>query len=156
MTRTSGYYLRPSVGARAVNRLSRAVNRLYGWLANLGLGPSYSYLLQIKGRRTGQIRSIPVNVLSLGGKIFLISTRGQTQWSRNALACQSLTLKRGRLRMQFRLRVVPNDEKPPILKAYLTRFNWMVRCFFPVRADSPATEFAPIASDYPVFELIRH
>jgi deazaflavin-dependent oxidoreductase (nitroreductase family) len=148
MTRTSGYYLRPSVGARAVNRL-------YGWLANLGLGPSYSYLLQIKGRRTGQIRSIPVNVLSLGGKIFLISTRGQTQWSRNALACQSLTLKRGRLRMQFRLRVVPNDEKPPILKAYLTRFNWMVRRFFPVRADSPATEFAPIASDYPVFELIR-
>jgi hypothetical protein len=56
--------------------------------------------------------------------------------------------------MVFRLRVVPDEEKPEILKAYLTRFNWMVRRFFPVAAESPRSSFAAIAPRYPVFELL--
>jgi deazaflavin-dependent oxidoreductase (nitroreductase family) len=136
--------------------LARTVNRLYGWLADVGLGPSYSYLLQVTGRKTGKTRSLPVNVLTHQGKIFLVATRGHTQWSRNALAEGKLNLKRGRVRMEFYLRVVPDGEKPEVLKAYLNRFHWMVARFFPLRADSPAAAFAPLAERYPVFELVRN
>jgi deazaflavin-dependent oxidoreductase (nitroreductase family) len=135
--------------------VARAFNRWYGWLADRGLGPSNSYLLQIKGRRTGQTRSLPVNVLNRGGRLFLVATRGHTQWSRNALATGQATLKRGRVRIEFRLRAVSEDEKPEILKAYLTRFNWTVRRFFPVRPDAALSAYVGIAAQYPVFELYR-
>lgn len=134
--------------------VARAVNRLYGRLASLGLGPSHSVLLFTKGRKTGSTHSTPVNVLDLQGRLYLVGTRGHTQWSRNALVTGEVTLKRGRARMEFRVRVLPDEEKPEVLKAYLTRFNWMVWRFFPLPAKSPASSFTAIAAQYPVFELL--
>jgi deazaflavin-dependent oxidoreductase (nitroreductase family) len=134
--------------------IASALNRFYGWLASLGLGPSYSFQLHIAGRKTGRIYSTPVNVLRFGEKIYLVGTRGHTQWSRNALVKNQLTLKRGRISMRFHLRALTDQEKPEILQAYLTRFAWMVGRFFPVSASAPVTEFAAIAPRYPVFELL--
>ena len=134
--------------------VARAVNRLYGRLTSLGLGPSYSFLLQTNGRKTGTTQSTPVNVLRSHGKLYLVGTRGHTQWARNALATGTVRLKRGRTLIGFRVRVVPDEEKAEILKAYLTRFSWMVSRFFPVAAESPLSAFAAIAPRYPVFELL--
>jgi deazaflavin-dependent oxidoreductase (nitroreductase family) len=139
----------------APNLFARAVNRFYGWLTSVGLGPSYGFLLQIKGRKTGMTYSTPVNLLVYEKKLYLVGTRGHTQWSRNALVAKKATLKKGRVLMQFRLRALTDEEKPVILKAYLTRFNWMVRRFFPIPSDSPLSTFSAIASQYPVFELSR-
>jgi deazaflavin-dependent oxidoreductase (nitroreductase family) len=146
--RADAYFMRPSFAARIVNRL-------YGWITTIGFGLPNSYVLQVSGRKTGKIRSVPVNLLSYNGKLFLVATRGHTQWSRNALAGSKVTLKRGRLRTEFRLRVVLDAEKPKILKAYGTRFRRMSGRFFPVPAGSPSASFAPFADRYPVFELIR-
>jgi hypothetical protein len=55
-----------------------------------------------------------------------------------------VALKKGRMRMEFRLRAVPDEDKPKILMT-----------LFPVRAGSPSAAFASIANRYPVFELIR-
>jgi deazaflavin-dependent oxidoreductase (nitroreductase family) len=134
--------------------VARTANRFYGWLTALGLGPSYSYLLITTGRKTGRSYSTPVNVLNFEGKLYLVGTRGHTQWSRNAVVSGTVTLKRARRSMEFRLRDVPDDEKPKILKAYLSRFNWMVSRFFPLAADSPVSSFGAIATRYPVFELL--
>jgi deazaflavin-dependent oxidoreductase (nitroreductase family) len=142
------YFIRPSFPARIVNRL-------YGWITNIGFGRPNSYVLQVSGRKTGKIRSVPINVLSYNGKLFLVATRGHTQWSRNALANRNITLKRGRLRTEFRLRVVLDAEKPKILKAYVNRFRRMSGRFFPLPASAPSGAFAPIAPRYPIFELIR-
>ena len=142
------YFIRPSFPVRVVNRL-------YGWITGIGFGRPNSYLLQVSGRKTGKIRSVPVNVLSYNGKLFLVGTRGHTQWSRNALVNRNITLKRGRLRTEFRLRAVLDAEKPKILKAYLNRFRRMSGRFFPLPASAPSGAFAPIAARYPVFELIR-
>ena len=142
------YFIRPSLPARIVNRL-------YGWITGIGFGRPNSYLLQVSGRKTGKIRSVPINVLSYNGKLFLVGTRGHTQWSRNALVNRNITLKRGRLRTEFRLRAVLNAEKPKILKAYLNRFRRTSGRFFPLPASAPSSAFAPIAARYPVFELIR-
>ena len=135
--------------------LERLVNRLYGRLTSVGLGPSYSYLLQIEGRKSGMVRSTPVNLLMRANRLYLVGTRGHTQWSRNASVAQKLILKKGRIVMQFGPRQLPDEEKAEILKAYLTQFSWMVRRFFPLSSDSPLSSFAAIAPDYPVFELTR-
>ena len=142
------YFIRPTLPARIVNRL-------YGWITGIGFGRPNSYLLKVSGRKTGKIRSVPINVLSYNGKLFLVATRGHTQWSRNALANRNITLKRGRLRTEFRLREVLDAEKPKILKAYVNRFRRMSGRFFPLPASAPSGAFAPIAARYPVFELIR-
>lgn len=136
------------------NLIARAVNRLYGRLTAIGVTPSYSYLLQSKGRKTGKIRSTPVNVLRHDMKLYLVGTRGQTQWSRNVLIDAKITLTRGKRRERFRLRVVPDENKGEILKAYLTRFNWMAWRFFPISPTAPVSAFAAIAERYPVFELV--
>jgi len=134
--------------------VARAINRLYGWLTAVGISPSYSYLLQSKGRKTGITYSTPVNVLHHDAKLYLVGTRGHTQWSRNVLVNERITLTRGKRRERFRLRVVPDKDKAEILKTYLARFNWMAWRFFPVPANAPIPAFAAIADRYPVFELI--
>jgi deazaflavin-dependent oxidoreductase (nitroreductase family) len=148
LNQSAAYFIQPSF-------VARIINRSYGWITSLGFGLPNSYLLQVAGRKTGKVRSVPVNVLSYNGKLFLVATRGHTQWSRNALVNRNVTLKRGRLRTQFRLRVVLDAEKPKVLKAYVNRFQRISGRFFPLSASSPSSAFAPIAARYPVFELIR-
>ena len=135
--------------------IARAVNRFYGWLTRLGLSMPYSFLLSVPGRTTGETRSVPVNLLKQNGKLFLVATRGHTQWARNAQASGKITLIRGRLRTEFSLRVVPDSDKPAVLRSYLTRFQWMAGRFFPVRAGSPLSAFESISARYPVYELIQ-
>ena len=135
--------------------IARAVNRFYGWLTRLGLSMPDSFLLSVAGRMTGETRWVAVNLLQRNGKMFLVGTRGDTHWARNARASGKIGLIRGRLRTEFSLRVVPDSEKPAVLQAYLSRFKWMAWRFFPVRAGSPVATFEPIAARYPVFELTQ-
>jgi len=115
----------------------------------------YSFLLSVPGRRTGETRSVPVNLLQRNGKLFLVATRGNTQWARNTRASRKILLTRGSLRMEFFVRQMPDSEKPAVLQSYLDRFKWMAWRFFPVPPGSPPAMFEPIAGRYPVFELIR-
>jgi hypothetical protein len=49
---------------------------------------------------------------------------------------------------------VPNEEKEPLLRAYLKRWKWEVGVFFGgVGPDSTAEELARIAPDHPVFRV---
>ena len=130
-------------------------NRFFGGLVSLGLGRPHNYLLHVRGRKSGKLYGTPVNVLMYKSKLFLVAGRGQTQWVRNALVAQHVMLKKGRERLNFGLRVVPDKEKPEILKAYVTRFRPTVQRYFPVSADSPIEAFVPLAQRYPVFELVR-
>jgi deazaflavin-dependent oxidoreductase (nitroreductase family) len=141
------YFVRPTFAVRIVNRL-------YAWITRIGFGLPNSYLLQVPGRKTGKTRSVAINVLSYNGKFFVVATRGSTHWSRNVLAHRKIVLKRGRMRSDFKVRLVLAAEKPKILKAYVTRFR-QARRFFPVAAGSPSASFAPLADRHPVFELIR-
>jgi deazaflavin-dependent oxidoreductase (nitroreductase family) len=139
---------------RAPTALERAFNRVFGFLVGLGLGFSHNYLLQVRGRKSGKLFSTPVDLLELGGKRFLVAPRGRTQWVRNAEASGEITLKKGRSLQRFRLRPIPDVDKPEILKAYLDNFKREVQTYFPVPAGSPAQAFAALVQNYPAFELI--
>src|SRR5689334_11386289 len=53
-------------------------------LVGLGLGLPHNYLLQVRGRRSGQLYATPVDVLTHAGTRFVVAGRGNTQWVRNA------------------------------------------------------------------------
>ena len=89
-------------------------NRAFGFLAGLGIAPSFIYLLKVRGRKSGKLYSTAVNLLEVDGKQFLVAPRGRTQWVRNAEAAGEVTLKRGP-RRRFRLRLLDDSEKPQVL-----------------------------------------
>jgi hypothetical protein len=139
---------------RVATPIEAAFNRVMGFLAGLGIGPSFIYLLQVKGRKTGRIHSAPVNLMETAGKRFLVAPRGRTQWVRNAEAAGEITLKRGSKRQNYRLIPIGEAQKPEILKMYLDRYASAVQKFFPIPAGSELNAFREIAANYPVFELV--
>ena len=120
----------------------------------IGLGFSYNYLLQVRGRKSGKLYSTPINRLEWNGKRYLVAPRGHTQWVRNAEAAGEVLLKKGSKQQQFRLRALGETEKLEILKAYLDTFKREVQGYFPIPAGSPIEAFAAIAANYPAFELL--
>ena len=129
-------------------------NRAVGFFVGLGIGFRHNYLLQVRGRTSGKLYSTPVDVLSVGSRRYLVAPRGHTHWVRNALAARRVILKKGMRRTEFEVRTIPDTEKPELLKAYLDQFKLSVARFFPVPPGSPPAAFVPLASRYPVFELV--
>lgn len=133
--------------------LDRLFNATVGMLVGLGIGLPDMRVLEVRGRKTSRVLSLPVDLLPLDGRLYLVAPRGRTQWVRNAEASGTVVLRRGRARADYRLRRLADDEKPPVLKAYLDRFRREVSRFFPVPAGSPVDAFRPLAERYPAFEL---
>jgi deazaflavin-dependent oxidoreductase (nitroreductase family) len=134
--------------------VEKIFNRVFGFLVGIGVAFPHKYLLQVLGRKSGKLYSTPINLLECKGKRFLVAPRGRTQWVRNAEAAGEVTLKRGSVRLKFRLGAVADAEKPEILKAYLDGFKSEVQTYFPVAAGSPVEAFVEVTGSYPVFELI--
>ncbi|HZR58334.1 MAG TPA: nitroreductase family deazaflavin-dependent oxidoreductase [Terriglobales bacterium] len=139
---------------RAPSAAERIFNRLFGFLIGIGLGFSYNFLLEVRGRKSGKLYSTPINLLELNGKRFLVAPRGRTQWVRNAEAAGEVVLKKGSTRRKFRLRLLADAEKPEVLKAYLDTFKREVQRYFPVPAGSASEVFVPLLDSYPAFELV--
>lgn len=139
---------------RKPNSFERTLNKAFGILVGLGIGLRHNYLLQVPGRRTGRIYSIPIDLLEFKERRFLVAPRGRSGWVRNVESARVVVLKKGRVRREFRIGIVAKGEKPEILKAYLHRFELTVKRYFPVPAGSELEAFAEIAERYPVFELL--
>ncbi|HJZ67950.1 MAG TPA: nitroreductase family deazaflavin-dependent oxidoreductase [Blastocatellia bacterium] len=146
MTQQPSQYLKP-------NAVDRFINRAFGLLVRIGLGLRHNYLLQVRGRKTGLTYSTPVNLLERSGKRYLVAPRGYTQWVRNVMATGEATLVKGSKREEVRLRALPDEERPELLKDYLDRYRRTVQRYFPVAAGSPPEAFEPLAAKYPVFEV---
>src|SRR5438876_3863664 len=116
-------------------------NRAMGMLAGWGIGPSFIYQLQVRGRKSGKIFSTPVNLMEFGGKQILVAPRGRTQWVRNAEAAGEIILKRGSTRLRVALREIVNEGKAEILREYLGRYASAVQKFFPVKAGAAIEAF---------------
>jgi deazaflavin-dependent oxidoreductase (nitroreductase family) len=130
------------------------VNRLVAGMTRLGISVWGSRVLEVRGRKSGEPRRTPVNPLKLDGVRFLIAPRGQTQWVRNLRAAGEGYLLLGGRRERFSAHELPDDEKEPILRAYLRKWKWEVGQFFGgVGPDASAEELRRIASDHPVFQI---
>lgn len=141
-------YVRPT-GIDAV------FNGAVGWLTKIGLPLAGSRVLSVRGRTSGEWRSTPVNPVRVGGQRYLVSPRGHTQWVRNIRLSGEGRLASGRRTEDFRADEVADDEKPPILRAYLRAWAWEVgRLFENVDASSSEERLREIAPDFPVFRIV--
>ena len=145
---TQPRYLRPGWFTRNV------FNRIVAGLTRLGISVWGSRQLRVRGRKSGEWRSVPVNLLTFEGNRYLVAPRGVTEWVRNLRAAGNGELHVGRRTESFRATEVADDDKPPILRAYLKRWKAEVGIFFRgVSAKSSDDELRRIAPDHPVFRI---
>jgi deazaflavin-dependent oxidoreductase (nitroreductase family) len=129
-------------------------NRIVAGLTRLGVSVAGSRVLEVRGRKTGAARRTPVNLLKFEGARYLVAPRGNTQWVRNLRASGEGRLLVGRRAEPFTASEVPDDQKVPLLRAYLKRWKWEVGAFFEgVGADSGEDELRRIAPDHPAFRV---
>jgi deazaflavin-dependent oxidoreductase (nitroreductase family) len=139
---------------RHPHRWTKLLNETVAALARLGISVLGSRVLSVQGRKSGQWRSNPVNLLTYQGKRYLVAPRGQTQWVRNLRAAGEGELRLGRGVERFVASELGDDEKPPVLRAYLKRWKFEVAAFFDgVGPDASEPELRSIAPGYPVFRL---
>jgi deazaflavin-dependent oxidoreductase (nitroreductase family) len=123
-------------------------------LTRAGVSVWGSRILSVRGRRSGEWRANPVNLLTTGGQRYLVAPRGTTQWVRNLRVAGTGELRVGRRTEPFRATEVADDEKPPILRAYLARWKAEVGVFFDgVDARASDADLRRIAPDHPVFRV---
>jgi len=121
----------------------------------IGLSLQGSRVLAVRGRTSGEIRTVPVNLLTLDGDRYLVAPRGETQWVRNLRAADgAASLRVGRKEETIHASEVADDVKVPVLRAYLDRWGWEVGQFFEgVTKDATDEQLAGIAPGFPVFRL---
>jgi deazaflavin-dependent oxidoreductase (nitroreductase family) len=141
-------YIKPSTS-------DNVFNATVARLTKLGISVWGSRILYVRGRSTGELRSTPVNLLTVDGTRYLVAPRGVTQWVRNVrVANGQAQLRVGRRTEDVRMIELADEAKPALLRAYLKRWWFEVGVFFDgVNAKAPESQLRQIAPGYPVFRV---
>jgi deazaflavin-dependent oxidoreductase (nitroreductase family) len=145
-----------TVHYRAPGWVTRNIfNRVVAFLTGHGVSVLGSRILAVKGRASGVWRTTPVNLLEHDGRRYLVSPRGHGQWVRNLRAAGTGELRVGKRTEAFAGRELTDEEKVPVLRAYLKRWKAEVGVFFGgVGPDSSDEQLRAIAPDHPAFEVL--
>ena len=129
-------------------------NKAVAGATRLGISMMGSRVLEVKGRKSGQWRSTPVNLLEVDGTRYLVAPRGVTQWVRNMRVAGGGRLKLGRKTEDFKATEITGDAAVPLLRAYLKKWKWEVGAFFDgVGPDSTDEQLLAVAPEHPVFKI---
>ena len=129
-------------------------NRVVAVSTRMGLSVWGSRVLEVPGRKSGDPRRTPVNLMTFEGQRYLVAPRGHTQWVRNLRVSRSGRLLVGRRSEDFSAVELPDSDKPALLRAYLKKWSWETGQFFGgVGADAPEEDLRRIAPDHPVFRI---
>ena len=136
------------------NDEARAIHRRFNssWIPRL---LPIACVLYVRGRSSGEMRSVPLAIVPWRGRWYLASMLGDdANWVLNVRAARGeASLLHGR-RREVRLVELPPTERPRILKRYLL-FAVGARPHVEVRWNSPQREFERVAAHYPVFRVER-
>jgi glyoxylase-like metal-dependent hydrolase (beta-lactamase superfamily II) len=141
----------------------RRLNPIGVPLTTWGLAPRDAVTLEVRGRRTGRPRRIPILVTRHGGADHLVALAGESQWVRNVRAAGGEAALRRRGTRWVRLEELPVAQRAPVLAAYLeagrrrsgeAAAREQAKWYFGV--DGPATpeRLAELAPRYPVFRVL--
>lgn len=129
-------------------------NRAVAVFTRLGISVFGSRVLRVRGRKSGEWRTTPVNLLTIDGVRYLLAPRGTTQWVRNLRAAGSGELVLGRRREAFRASELDDAAKAPVVREYLRRWKWETGMFFEgLDADASDDRIAEVAPGFPVFRV---
>jgi F420H(2)-dependent quinone reductase len=138
------------------NRAARAGNELIRRLAEVGISIAGTRPLRVRGRKTGKLRGVVINLLTVDGRDYVVSPRGNTQWARNARAAGVVEMGPRWRSRQVRVAEVPDDAKPELLKRYLDRWYWEVKGHVGgLTPQSTDGEVRATAPSIPVFQLLH-
>lgn len=147
MSNTESRYIRPG-------RATAVFNRVIAGLTRAGVSVWGSRILRVRGRKTGEWRTTPVNLLTHDGVRYLVAPRGHTQWVRNLRAQGAGELVVGKRVEPFRATEIADADKPAVLRAYLRRWKFEVGVFFDgVGPDASDEELLRVAPGHPVFQV---
>jgi deazaflavin-dependent oxidoreductase (nitroreductase family) len=142
-------------------RFIRVVNVVITTLLRAGLplvGPGLvignypMYLLTVRGRKSGQPRTVPLAIIRRNGKRYVGSPYGIVDWVRNLRAAGEATLTRKRRSETVNARELPSGEAVPVLQEEIKSGNPFIR-FFGVTMDSSPEEFERAVVSHPLFVL---
>lgn len=128
--------------------------------AGLPLGPMV--LLTVRGRKSGEPRTTPVDLFEKDGRSFLVSTHRQesSNWVRNLRVAGEGVLQRRHSRRAITVVELPPDAAGAVLKDVLAPRlalplrGFVLRRTFSVSPDAALPTFVEAARSHPVFEII--
>lgn len=130
----------------------RLANRIVAALLRLGVHLPHTYLLIVRGRRSGQPYSTPVTLVEENGERWLVAPYGEVGWVQNARAAGQVTLRSGRRSETVKIVELAPEDAAAVLKKYIGRIP-IVRPFFDVKPESDLRDFAAEAPRHPVFRI---
>jgi deazaflavin-dependent oxidoreductase (nitroreductase family) len=120
----------------------------------VGYGHYPMYLLTVRGRKSGQPRTVPIAIWERNGTRYVGSVYGIVDWVRNLRAAGEATLTRGLRAETVTVRELPNGEAALVLREDIRGGNPFARSYG-VTAGSSLEEFERAVLTHPVFVLER-
>jgi len=137
------------------NGVARVADRLTAALSARGVGPDHLVTLEVAGRKSGRIVSLPIVVADVSDERYLVSMLGdRVNWVRNVRAAGGDATPSHGGRERVYLEEVAPERRAPVLKAYLGRAP-NARVHFPVDKDAPLADFERVTGRFPVFRIAR-
>ena len=104
-----------------------------------GIGGSQR--LTVRGRKSGEPRSVAVVPVTHDNATYIVCPRGETEWVRNLRAAGGRGELKGR---PFTSTEVPVEQRPPIIEAYRNKAGRTVDAYF---------KQLPDPKDHPTFRI---
>lgn len=120
----------------------------------LVIGNYPMYLLTVRGRKSGQPRTVPLAIIERNGKRYIGSPYGIVDWVRNLRAAGEATLTRRSRSETVNARELPKGEAALLLQEDVKGGNPFARGYG-VTADSSLEEFERAVVSHPLFVLER-
>jgi deazaflavin-dependent oxidoreductase (nitroreductase family) len=118
----------------------------------VGFGNYPMYLLTVRGRKSGQPRTISIAIIERNGQRYLGAPFGVVDWVRNLRAAGEAILTRGRRSETVNVRELPSREAALVLREEVKDGN-PFSSYFGVTAESSLDEFERAAASHPLFLL---
>jgi F420H(2)-dependent quinone reductase len=114
-------------------------------------------VLEIRGRRTGTVHSVPLAVVTLFGGNYLVSPRSERNWVRNLAANPSCLIRtRDTSEARYAVRVIDRARAVEVICTYVQtmRAPWAI-AQFPFSGEATREQIAAVADRVAVFELTK-
>lgn len=141
----------------------RRLNWLGVLLTSVGLAPRNAVTLEVRGRRSGKLRRVPILRTRFHAEDHLVALAGESQWVRNVRAAQGhAVIRRGRAR-RVRVEELPPADRPEVIAEYLRAGRRrsgaeanakQARYYFGLGPDASIEDIRGIADNYPVFRIV--
>lgn len=120
-------------------------------MLHAGISMGGMTLLTVRGRKSGQLRTTPVTIVTQNGQRWITAPFGAVNWVRNLRAAGVATLRVGRHTETISATELPTKEAALVLKEHLGSFPSFIRQYYNVAPTSSLEEFEAEAPRHPVF-----